>query len=500
MSKSGSATNGYALAKSASSSSLQESADNMLKDLEGSLKASSNYIESHRTYSGPEGTQEYHEVRQYNSGGGGGDAPGSRQLGDFDLERQVQHMMPAGASSMLNGSSTSASSQLQSTGMVSSVQQQKQSSSYTTYKVQTNQYSSGGDRIEYQQQPQQGSRPGSRLKQNIDELDTLLDDLNNARKVPSDTGGDYTAASSDYSYHDQAHLQDHVKKTVTSYNECNYQSGSYQPSGKPPSPSPRRRVPSGSAPLSSPTAVRKSSPGPSRQLQLSSSSSSYNYSQQQQREQQQQRDIYPERPAVQDGTPTGVSYYTKYHSAHSHQSQGSGPVSFPTKDCAPRVGMTRTQSPPKRVDELMTELSEFDSSIHHTGFVEPAERPPQRTYREPSPEPYRPPPREPSPARPVKQQSTPGPAVYYPPGDVFSAASKPKPIDPPIVRASGSDAGPVVLETAQHKSLYDGKARPQSAASSRKDRGAGAESDGKSGAAVVPICLPLCCAAPCVIM
>ena len=474
----------------------------MLKDLEGSLKASTNYIESHRSYSGPEGSQEYHEVRQYSSGGG---VPGTRQPGggDFDLERQVQHMMPS--SSMLNGSSTSASSQLQSAGMVSSVQQQKQSS-YTTYKVQTNQYGSGGDRIDYQPQQQQGSRPGSRLKQNIDELDTLLDDLNNARKVSSDAGGDYTAASSDYSYHDRAHLQDHVKKTVTSYNEYDYQStsgGGYQPSGKPPSPSPRRRAPSGSAPLSSPTAVRKSSPGPSSRrpqeglVQMSSSSSSYNYSsqQQQQREQQQQqRQVYPERPAVQDGTPTGVSYYTKYHSAHSHQSQGSGPVSFPTKDSAPRIGMSRTQSPPKRVDELMTELSEFDSSIHHTGFVEPAERhpsPPRTKYREPSPEPYRPPPpREASPVR--KQQSTPGPAVYYPPGDMYSSKSR-----------TTTDAGPppVALETStQHKSLYDGKARPQSAASSRKDRDRGAADDGKSGAAVVPICLPLCCAAPCVIM
>ena len=471
----------------------------MLKDLEGSLKASTNYIESHRSYTGPEGSQEYHEVRQYSSGGG---VPGARQPDDFNLERQVQHMMPPGASSsMLNGSSTSASSQLQSTGMVSSVQQQKQSS-YTTYKVQTNQYGGAGDRIDYQPQQQQGSRPGSRLKQNIDELDTLLDDLNNARKVSSDAGGDYTAASSDYSYHDRAHLQDHVKKTVTSYNEYDYQStsgGGYQPSGKPPSPSPRRRAPSGSAPLSSPTAVRKSSPGPSRrpqeQVQMSSSSSSsYNYSQQQQQQQQreqQQRQVYPERPAAQDGTPTGVSYYTKYHSAQSHQSQGSGPVAFPTKDCAPRIGVSRTQSPPKRVDELMTELSEFDSSIHHTGFVEPAERPspPRTKYREPSPEPYRPPPpREASPVR--KQQSTPGPAVYYPPGDMYSA-SKSK---------TTTDAGPVVLETTQHKSLYDGKGRPQSAASSRKDRDRGADSDGKSGAAVVPICLPLCCAAPCVIM
>ena len=33
-----------------------------------------------------------------------------------------------------------------------------------------------------------------------------------------------------------------------------------------------------------------------------------------------------------------------------------------------------------------------------------------------------------------------------------------------------------------------------------KDKGRGGESESKGGAAVVPICLPLCCAAPCVIL
>ncbi len=498
------ASNGYAIEKSASSNSLHESADNMLKDLEGSLKASSNYIESHRSYSGPTGSHEYHEVRSYSSGGGGG-APGissssSRHQhhgGDFDLERQVQHMMPAGSVATTNGVP-----QLQSANMVSSQQKQMQQS-YTTYKVQTNQYGSSGERIDHSQE-----RPGSRLKQNIDELDTLLDDLNNARKMSSDAGGDYTASSitpgnmssDDYSFHD-SHLQDHVKKTVHSYNEYSYQTGGTGPSGKPPSPSPRRRAAGGPAqPLSSPSTVRKLSPGPSRRHQELSnnmmSSSSYSYSSnQQQQQQQQQREVttsYPERPVQpSDGTPQGVSYYTKYHSTHTHQSQKSapdgGPISFPTKDSGPRLG--KTQATPKRVDDLMCELSEFDSSIQHTGFVEPVEAPPQHKYREPSPEPYRPPPREPSPARPVKQSSTPGPAVYYPPGDMYSKRKEETTVHP-----SGSDAGPVVV----HRSLSEGGSSAAKARSKSKDRGG--ESDGKQGAAVVPICLPLCCAAPCVIM
>ena len=36
---------------------------------------------------------------------------------------------------------------------------------------------------------QDNERPGSRLKQNIDELDTLLSDLNNARKDTTPSGG-----------------------------------------------------------------------------------------------------------------------------------------------------------------------------------------------------------------------------------------------------------------------------------------------------------------------
>ena len=88
---------GYAqLTKSRSTSSLQGGeraivADNMLKDLDQALKASTNYIESqsHRTVQLPNGTQEYHEYRSSSSTGTPRNA-----AGDFNLERQVSSMLP----------------------------------------------------------------------------------------------------------------------------------------------------------------------------------------------------------------------------------------------------------------------------------------------------------------------------------------------------------------------------------------------------------------------
>ena len=98
--------NGYgsvSLQKSPSGNSLlQQNTDSMLKEMDSALKASSNYIESHRSSSsvGPNSrsTQEFHEYRSYSSNGTGGGGyqanGGSGSGGEFNLERQVQHMMP----------------------------------------------------------------------------------------------------------------------------------------------------------------------------------------------------------------------------------------------------------------------------------------------------------------------------------------------------------------------------------------------------------------------
>ena len=77
---------GYAvLSKSKSSSSLAETGGNMLKDLDTALKASTNYIESHRVQQLPNGHQEYHEYRSQSTSG---NMP-RNGMEDFNLERQV---------------------------------------------------------------------------------------------------------------------------------------------------------------------------------------------------------------------------------------------------------------------------------------------------------------------------------------------------------------------------------------------------------------------------
>merc|ERR1711953_341838 len=192
--------NGYGsvLQKSKSGGSLvQENTDSLLKEMDNALKASSNFIESHRSSStaGPNSrsTTEYHEYRSYSNGG----AKGGNAGGEFNLERQVQHMMPPPSPS-LSGLMERSNQQRN----ISSYQQQQQQT-HTTYKVQSNQYSSTSNNQmlitnDTEVNGQDNERPGSRLKQNIDELDTLLSDLNNARKDTPSGGQDYNLSSDDY--------------------------------------------------------------------------------------------------------------------------------------------------------------------------------------------------------------------------------------------------------------------------------------------------------------
>ena len=153
---------------------------------------------------------------------------------------------------------------LQSANMVSSMQTTSKQS-YTSYKVQSNSYTSGGDRVEYDDHSSGTERPGSRLKANIDELDTLLSDLNNAQR--HSRHDNFVSSSEDYG--EQNTLQGRVKTTVSSLNEYTTSGGSAEYNRKPPSPSPKRRTPQPqSVPImSSPSPVmppRRSSPSPRR--------------------------------------------------------------------------------------------------------------------------------------------------------------------------------------------------------------------------------------------
>ena len=181
---------------------------------------------------------------------------------------QVQHMMPSNFT-VSNGGSSSFSG-LQSANMVSSMQTSTSKQSYTSYKVQSNTYTTGGERVEYEDHSGGGTteRPGSRLKANIDELDTLLSDLNNAQRQSGGASQHHSRhdafVSSSEDYGDQSTMQGRVKTTVSSLNEYTMSGSDYN--RKPPSPSPKRRTPqpSGVPVMGSPAMPpRRSSPSPS---------------------------------------------------------------------------------------------------------------------------------------------------------------------------------------------------------------------------------------------
>ena len=293
----------------------------------------------------------------------------------------------------------------------------------------------------------------------------------------------------------------HVKRTVSAFNEYTTQ----QQGGKPPSPAPRRKP--------SPTVVRKTPPtSPTRMHQNSATSSAYqqqqqtsyttftntsnsynntSYNQTNNNFTQEERASSPYQPL--QGPPGSYQPFSYTETTDSSRGGGVGAapprspspqhtaVPFPSSSARPPT----PQMPPKRVEELMSEFQEFDSN--HGGSVSPAPAPftvrpaaqPRQhghvTVTELEDEPPKP---QPSPPR-KPAASTPGPDVYYPPE--FTNASP-----------------PAVIATQEVHPVADGG----SLALERKGRRERRREDGgdKQGAAVIPICLPLCCAAPCVIM
>ena len=105
-----------------------------------------------------------------------------------------------------------------------------------------------------------------------------------------------------------------------------------------------------------------------------------------------------------------------------------------------------------------------------------------------------------------------GPGVYYPPGHEFAqqfesrnmattvivpAAAKEPKVDSnngnPVVEADAS-GGAMAMQGGSSGAMASMRME------SRKERYAREEKEATQGAAMIPICLPLCCAAPCVIM
>ena len=210
----------------------------------------------------------------------------------------------------------------------------------------------------------------------------------------------------------------------------------------------------------------------------------------------------------------GQSYYSKYQNQSSNYSSNQrnlSPASFPTCPSPSPGRGPSVQAPPKKVDDLLTELSEFDPSIQHTTFQEPPTHRVTTTKYTVDEDDFsansrR---REPSPIKPVKKpaqaSTTPGPAVYYPPGELFSstrindsADCAPRELTP----ANGHNQQVEVSHTMEESSGGGSRGRAEMRAEyGYKSKSRYSETgDTKQGAAVVPICLPLCCAAPCVIL
>ena len=127
---------------------------------------------------------------------------------------------------------------------------------------------------------------------------------------------------------------------------------------KPPSPSPRRRTPVSCSPA---PPARRTSPSPAPPSRRGSSPP---------------RKRSPSPVKIDSYNPAGQGYYSKYSTVNSNSSAYSSthgpPASFPTCPSPSPAGRPTLQTPPKKVDDLMTELSEFDPSIQHTSFNEQA--------------------------------------------------------------------------------------------------------------------------------
>ncbi|XP_038119864.1 uncharacterized protein LOC6045464 [Culex quinquefasciatus] len=199
---------------------------------------------------------------------------------------------------------------------------------------------------------------------------------------------------------------------------------------------------------------------------------------------------YPREPQQMPAPPTTVTY--KYSSTTTNATRNLYPPPeerepllqpFPTDGMVPQNEVDG--SPPKRVEDLMATLGENGqvtyitqhhthntSNTHHHNGNGP------RKHREPSP-----------PAKLVEEpldskvvpvansKNVAGPPVYYPPGHEMFAK---KESEAAAWRAQGEYA------KASGKYMYEAESKSKTTS--------------KSGAAVVPVCLPLCCAMPCSIM
>lgn len=146
------------------------------------------------------------------------------------------------------------------------------------------------------------------------------------------------------------------------------------------------------------------------------------------------------------------------------------PKPFPTGKVYPAKPVTNGEGPPTKLEDLMASFSDSEREV-----LEDIEKQERQNKKEPSAKkkevdfvPHTPPK--------VKSKNVAGPPVYYPPG----SAEFTKKEEAAVSQSSGG------WEKASGKYEYEASSKSKSKSS--------------KGGAVVPVCLPLCCALPCVIM
>ncbi|KAE8747619.1 hypothetical protein FOCC_FOCC005598 [Frankliniella occidentalis] len=330
---------------------------------------------------------------------------------------------------------------------------------------------------------------------NIAELDTLLDDLNSAQRAGFNREYQITTTTSRDGY--QPLPVQHISRSAQrssqrSYSEQRY--GSVNKDRQSPSPGPIRQVGSSSLdrgltssnsrevstsssgqrpdPPRTPPPHRSPSPVsfPSPPEPLSGYSyrrdemSSYSNSNTRQRSRSRSP---PPRPFPTDHTVYQVDRVERVHREPVLQ-----PRPFPT----PSPTFHGDQRPPKELNELMSSFTETD--MGHVSVRQHAldlEQRAQRQQQQAPPAPPTPPPARKEEA--IVSRNVAGPPVYYPPGvEMFQTREESH-----AQSAGGGYQG-------KAKAKYEYKMKQRSKESS------------KTGKAVVPVCLPLCCAMPCTIM
>lgn len=193
-------------------------------------------------------------------------------------------------------------------------------------------------------------------------------------------------------------------------------------------------------------------------------------------------------PVPSQGTPPGTTTVYKFSnttttvppSKNAEDHEVLLPKPFPTGgvqvypvNAKPSGPSTDQQGPPARLEDLMASFSDSEREV-----LEDIEKKEKEQQKKDSPAvkkevdflPHTPPK--------VKSKNVAGPPVYYPPGS--AEFTKKEEFGAAMSQSSGG--------------WQKGSAKYEYEASSKS------KSKSSSGAAVVPVCLPLCCALPCVIM